>query len=276
MDTSSAYIKNLFKCKKIPFVDTDEFFEEFVNQPENQEAVQAIFQNQDKIMTNWKLKNRLLEIENLPFRLANATEGKEYQEKIDFEKLGLNDLSKAKFEGLEEIGLSFDSETNTFQGTPTQNGNLSFNLIFKLKEEDESNEVHKKSISIIINPNPKSLWKSLPSDINDIFWKEDNAEIAKKLGEKNIVAASKRGRSHQNIGGFREDDFAFQYFEKTEWSLIAVSDGAGSCSLSRKGSQLACESIIEFCTTYFEDSENQKYLHVENAISDSRAKRKLA
>ncbi|MCB0486297.1 MAG: protein phosphatase 2C domain-containing protein, partial [Flavobacteriaceae bacterium] len=93
---------------------------------------------------------------------------------------------------------------------------------------------------------PKSLWKDIPSDKNDIFWKEDDVSIEGSLGNRHIVVASKRGRSHKNVGSFRDDDFAFKHFEKTGWSVIAVSDGAGNYSLSRVGSQLACNGVVEF------------------------------
>ena len=76
------------------------------------------------------------------------------------------------------------------------------------------------------------------------------------MGTKTIVVSSKRGRSHQNVGSFRDDDFSFKHFDSNGWSLICVADGAGSYSLSRKGSQIACNSVVE----YFEanlDTESQ-------------------
>lgn len=265
MDTST-YIKNLFTYKKISFVDTDEFFEEFVNQSENQEAVKAIFQNQNQIMANWTLKKQITDIQSRPFILPNGTAGKDYKTEIDFEKLGVHQLGKIKFEGLEELGLSFDYKTNILEGIPNQSGNLSFILVFKLKGEEENEKSYQKVIPIVINPDPKSLWKDLPSNQDDLFWKEDNAEITQKLGEKNLVVASKRGRSHKNTGGFREDDFAFKHFEETGWSVVAVSDGAGSASLARKGSNLACQSVIEFYENYFENGENPEYQKLENTL----------
>jgi serine/threonine protein phosphatase PrpC len=111
---------------------------------------------------------------------------------------------------------------------------------------------NEKLISLVVNPDPKSLWKDIPSDTDDLFWKVDDVSIADKLGERNIVVSSKRGRSHKNVGSFRDDDFAYRHFEKTGWSVIAVSDGAGSYSLSRKGSQLACNSVID----YFESNSD--------------------
>jgi serine/threonine protein phosphatase PrpC len=71
-------------------------------------------------------------------------------------------------------------------------------------------------------------------------------QVFDKLGEKNIVVSSKRGRSHGKEGTFRDDDFAFKYFEKTQWSLVVVSDGAGSAFTCKKGSKLACDAVVEY------------------------------
>ncbi len=96
---------------------------------------------------------------------------------------------------------------------------------------------------------PKTLWKNLPSNKEDIYWKEDNVTLCEKLGEKTIVVSSKRGRSHQNVGSFRDDDFSFKHYQSSGWSLVCVADGAGSYSLSRKGSQIACNAVVEFFDT---------------------------
>jgi hypothetical protein len=81
--------------------------------------------------------------------------------------------------------------------------------------------------------------------------------VSSQFLDKNIVVASKRGRSHANVGSFREDDFAFKNFSTNAWSILAVSDGAGSASLSRKGSKLACDSVVN----YFEENLNAENLN---------------
>jgi serine/threonine protein phosphatase PrpC len=65
------------------------------------------------------------------------------------------------------------------------------------------------------------------------------------LGDRFILASSKRGRSHANVGSFREDDFAFSNLD-SGWSLVAVADGAGSAKVSRKGSAIACNAVVEY------------------------------
>ena len=49
-----------------------------------------------------------------------------------------------------------------------------------------------------------------------------------------------------NVGSFRDDDFAYKHVNNSGWTVVAVSDGAGGYSLSRKGSQIACDSVVEY------------------------------
>lgn len=220
-------------------------------------AVNSILENQNKIMNNYNLLNRISDIKNLHIIFPNATILKKYETKIDFDALKLNDLIFQKFEGLEELGLKFNKETDTIEGIPTQSGDLKIKFLFNIVGEDKSAPPNEKLISLVINPDPKSLWKDIPSDKNDPFWKEDDFSIANKIGERNIVISSKRGRSHKNVGSFRDDDFAYKYFEKSGWTIVAVSDGAGSYSLSRVGSKLACNAVIDYYENYRDIEENR-------------------
>jgi serine/threonine protein phosphatase PrpC len=58
-----------------------------------------------------------------------------------------------------------------------------------------------------------------------------------------LAAASTRGRLHAHRGAWRED--AYTFARQGAWSILAVSDGAGSASLSRVGSLTACERAVE-------------------------------
>lgn len=260
------YIQTLLNAKGITIsANRQVLFEEFVKAAECEEAVNAIVQKQNQIMEKWKIKNRIADIIAQQVVIPNATIGRVYEAKIDFQKLNLNDLIFERFESLEEIGLQFNSVNDTIEGVPTKSGDIKIKLLFKIEGESENSPINEKLISLVVNPDPKSLWKDIPSDTNDLFWKEDDISKAEKLGEKNIVVSSKRGRSHKNVGSFRDDDFAYKHFEKTGWSVVAVSDGAGNYSLSRKGSQLACNSVID----YFENhSDIEKSKEFEAKIND--------
>jgi hypothetical protein len=47
-------------------------------------------------------------------------------------------------------------------------------------------------------------------------------------------SSSNEGEAHANVGSFRDDEICFQNINDTGWSILAVSDGAGSASLSKK------------------------------------------
>jgi serine/threonine protein phosphatase PrpC len=253
-----TYIQNLLRLKGIEVnLNRTNILEEFANSESNAELVKSILENQSKIMMNWNVKNRIADIEAQHIVVPNAKELVPYSAKIDFEALKLTDLVDKKVEGLEELGLIFNNSIDTIEGTPTKSGDVKFKLLFKIKGEDESAPLNEKLISLVINPDPKSLWKSIPSDQEAIFAKPDNITAFEKLGEKNIIVSSKRGRSHANKGTARDDDFAFKYLDKTQWSLVVVSDGAGSAYLAREGSKIACDVVVK----YFEqntDSEKTK------------------
>ncbi|MFV0468387.1 MAG: PP2C family serine/threonine-protein phosphatase [Dysgonomonas sp.] len=246
------YIQSLFEKKGIAISgNRQDEFDKFARNESNVALVEQITINQNKLMKNWALQNRILDIIDQQVSLPNAIEGKEYSYTVDLKKNNLADIVSYEIDRLLDFGLNFDISTNTITGIPDKSGD--FKIIFKFKIDCESEEepLHSKSISLLVNPDPKTLWKDIPSDQNALFWKDDNSCAFSELGEKHIVVASKRGRSHKNAGTFRDDDYAFKHIEKNGWSVVAVADGAGSYSLSRKGSEVSCKSIVEF----FENDE---------------------
>ncbi|SHM44761.1 PP2C family serine/threonine-protein phosphatase [Flavobacterium chilense] len=256
MEETKRYIQSFLSQKKIDISSRKTaLFEEFVSSEKNVNAVKIIQENQKMIMQDWILKNRIDDILNQAVLIPNATVNKKYQAKIDFNVLGWNDFISFEVKGLDNTGLEFNQE-NELIGIPEISGDLKIKIWFKVKGEAEDSVLNEKTITLIINPDPKLLWKNLVSNQEDLFWKPDNEIVTAKFLDKNIVIASKRGRSHANVGSFREDDFAFKNFKETGWSILAVSDGAGSAKLSRKGSDLACNSVIQ----YFEENLNAQNL----------------
>jgi hypothetical protein len=57
-----------------------------------------------------------------------------------------------------------------------------------------------------------------------------------------LLGASVRGRLHAHQALWRDDSFAWNTVE--EWTCVAVGDGAGSASLSRVGSRIACDEGV--------------------------------
>ncbi|MBE8725756.1 PP2C family serine/threonine-protein phosphatase [Flavobacterium hungaricum] len=250
MEETKRYLRSFLSQHKIDISSgKTALFDEFTASEKNVNAVKIIQENQKMIMENWMLKNKIHDILTQTVSIPNGTVNKKYYAKIDFNTLGWNDFIALEIEGLENTGLEF-TKNDELVGTPEISGDLKIKIKFRIEGEPEDSALNEKIITLIINPDPKSLWKNLESDKNDPFWKPDNEAVAAKFLDKNIVIASKRGRSHANAGSFREDDFAYKNLKEIGWSVLAVSDGAGSAKLSRKGSKIACESVVQ----YFEEN----------------------
>lgn len=146
-------------------------------------------------------------------------------------------------------GLSFDGAMIT--GVPTQAGDYVLQFECKLKSHAASVVV---STRLTVNPDPRALWKDLPTDPALPFPKPDTAAHALPDAPLPVLAASRRGRSHAHTGSFRDDDFTIDYFPAAGWYLLAVADGAGSAKFSRRGSQIACETVQRLLAEQFENS----------------------
>ncbi len=257
MEDAKKYIQAFLSQNKIEIPSKKRsLFDEFIANETNINSVKIIQENQKMIMANWTLKTRIDDIILQAVSLPNGTVNKKYESKIDFIKLGWNDVIYSEIKGLEETGLEFDNEKELLFGNPLISGDLKIRLLFRIEGEAKDSKLNEKTITLIINPDPKSLWKDIESDKNDPYWKDDNVAISNKFLDKNIVIASKRGRSHANVGSFRDDDFAFKNINETGWSVLAVSDGAGSASLSRQGSKMSCDLVL----SYFEENFTDEYL----------------
>jgi CTP synthase (UTP-ammonia lyase) len=134
MSEIKPYIQKLFNANGINVSTTRQvLFEEFVKATECEEAVNTIVQKQNQIMEKWRIQNRIADIIARQVVIPNATIGKVYEAKIDFQKLNLTDLIFERFEGLEEMGLKFNSQNDTVEGTPTKSGDVKIKLFFKIK-----------------------------------------------------------------------------------------------------------------------------------------------
>ena len=257
MEETKKYIQAFLSQNKIEVPPSKlSLFDDFIANEENINSVKIIQENQKLIMANWKLKTRIDDIISQQISLPNGTVNKKYEAKIDFITSGWNDVIYSEIKDLEETGLEFNNEEELLFGNPLISGDLKLKLLFRIEGEKEDSVLNEKTITIIINPDPKSLWKDIESDKNDPYWKEDNVDALGNFLDKNIVIASKRGRSHANVGSFRDDDFAFKNISETGWSVIAVSDGAGSASLSRQGSKMSCDLVV----SYFEENFTEEFL----------------
>ena len=262
MSVIEIYLKKLFETKEITIPpNRQSLFEEFISTDSCKTLGGAILDIQKEIMKDWQAINEIEEFFDQNINIPNATQHKPYEAKIN---TGLNEIGNVEFidiTGIDELGLTFNQEEFKIEGSPTHSGDFKFNFLFKIKDKEQATFDHKKEMTVIINPDPKTLWKDIPSNKDADFWKKDDDFFSGPLGNRNIVVSSKRGRSHKNVGSFREDDYNFKYFEQNGWSVVAVADGAGSYSLSRLGSKLACSSVIE----YF---ENEQFFGSDNVFDE--------
>ena len=267
MNETEKYIHTLLTQKEMPIAKNRTLlFVEFAKDETNIDAVKVIQENQKMMIDKWRIKNAIQDIIDKHLVVPNATVGKPYSVNLDFVKLGMNNITYSEFENLENYGLEYDNETETIKGNPTQSGDFRINMKFRVTGESDDSELNEKRISLIINANPKSLWKDIEStQTEDNYWKKDNAQDFQKLGDKHIVVASKRGRSHANVGSFRDDDFAFKNFPETGWNVVCVADGAGSATLARQGSKIACNGIIDYFT---ENLTTESFSEFDNLLQE--------
>lgn len=145
-----------------------------------------------------------------------------------------------------DIGLLADAaDPSRIIGTPTVGGDFILGLTYRIEAPGVDEKALASSISVFINHDPKSLWKDLPSDRDDPYWKPDADSDFQRGSERKMIAASKRGRSHAHEGKFRDDDFRIVRSDESGWTVIAVADGAGSASKSRRGSQIAVGRAVD-------------------------------
>lgn len=228
-------------------------------------------------------------INNTPIVLQNGKVNQPYNFTIDMSFIDAHEIGEYSFEGLEELGLVFDKTDNTVKGTPVKPGD--FKIIFKCKRKDweEGKPVFERPVTLVINPDPRSLWNNTPTPTDVPYYKPDSdkqfvkVEATKgfmgigKRERKDMVAASQRGRSHAHEGTPRDDDFVLAFDDPSEWYIIAVADGAGSAKYSRKGSQIACDTVSEICQLQLSkfSKEIGKLIEDFNADNTEEKRKKL-
>lgn len=191
------------------------------------------------------------EIRQLGLRLPNGTVKKDY---CAFFELPVDKISDIELVGAEELGLVLavgEDGKCSLNGRPSQAGDFTLKLRYQTIDGEPASEL---AIPVAFNPNPRDLWKNIPTDPNIPYYKPDSEIDYIKVdagadGEpkKDIVAASQRGRSHAQEGKARDDHFSLYHCDESDWYIIAVADGAGSAKYSRKGSEIACNTVIDHC-----------------------------
>ncbi len=232
------------------------------------------------------IMNRRIQTENqvrdLGLRLVNGTVGRPYSCTLTL-PAGL--VADVELRLPDDCGLRATVEEDrivTVEGTPVRAGDVDAYLLFKTPGWMEGDSLSEVRIPVAFNPDPRSLWVDNPAPADTPFLKPDldSAYVDTESGadgtpHKDMVAASRRGRSHAQAGSPRDDDFRLFHCPDTDWYIMAVADGAGSARFSRQGSKIACDTAVEYCrASLCTDTRLEEAVRAYNAHPDDEAVRK--
>jgi hypothetical protein len=172
------------------------------------------------------------------FQAANAKAGQAYAGKI--ERVGAHDTPTQLRDVRLPAGLdlSFTPAGAALLGTPTQAGD--HEIGFEWSDDGQTWSAGK--CILIVNPDPRSLWQ-VNEPAADLSYRKPHLDCQLITAPAcRLAAASRRGRSHEHSGSFRDDDFFIHHDAASGWDVMIVADGAGSAPSSRWGSRLAAEA----------------------------------
>ena len=133
--------------------------------------------------------------------LSNGKMNQPYKFPFDISTFGIADIGDFVFVGLDAIGLTYDKETKEIIGVPTVSGDHKIKIEIKRSDWSEGKPKFARELNLTVNPDPKSLWKNLPTPTDVEYYKLDEDMLFIKVEAKNgnackdMVAASQRGRS---------------------------------------------------------------------------------
>ncbi|MCO6427627.1 PP2C family serine/threonine-protein phosphatase [Nitrosomonas communis] len=184
--------------------------------------------------------------QKISFNLQNAKVGELYSAVLQIQ--GENNLKKVVIKKIvfpEGIGLSAEApDFRSIIGTPLKDGEYKIFVAYHFQDTGPESPTIDSEFKLFINPDPKSLWKKLDPDPNDPYSKSNEAKyLADGTDNRMLLAASRRGRSHEHSGTFRDDDFYL--VSENGWNILAVADGAGSAKSSREGSRIAVRKSVD-------------------------------
>lgn len=221
--------------------------------------------------------------------MPNAKENQTYNQTVEMPKVSsaqstgveivLDDVVglKQEIHGLELV-IAPDKHSFAITGTPTleyfrkdgATAQSTFELTLKYHfsgiEMPTEHPILERKVQFVINQDPRKLWRDMPVDWENMpepKYKKDDTQIdyvkvealSDGTQQKDIVAASKRGRSHAQEGKPRDDHFKMSHMDNG-WYIMAVADGAGSAKYSREGSRMACEEVTNYCMAQLANSKD--------------------
>lgn len=213
-----------------------------------------------------KMKIRVIaqqELDSANVAIPNGTKGEAMQPcTLTFSTRYTNDY---KLTGLDGTGLECEKVGEgefRISGTPLRDGMMQVVVTCDYEGRLEDEPTLSRALTFTVNPDPRSLWKDLPTPTDVPFYKKDTECASVIVGAerdfpgeraKDVIAASRRGRSHANEAKPRDDDFSISHLSNG-WFILAVCDGAGSAQFSRRGAELAAATVKDYCMHALQDN----------------------
>ena len=208
--------------------------------------------NDNGLQKEKDMARELVKKEKKVIQLRNGQVNIPFEEEVNLAEFGISDIESIQFTGID--GIEWRSDKNLFKGIPNSAGEHIGYIKYKDSSSGESIE---KEVHFLVNPDPRTLWNNIEPSKDEPFQKENSNFNVKEIAGRKIISASIRGKSHAHKGDFREDDFSSSIFENG-WTIQVVADGAGSAMYSRKGSELACKTILDSLSQFFNSEYGQK------------------
>lgn len=116
-------------------------------------------------------------------------------------------------------------------------------------------DAHADPVTTSKPPAPQWKWLPVPKSEPDEH-EESDSRSAKSPEGLRLIGARARGKKHKHEGTNCDDWFHFDV--SGGWTIIAVSDGAGSKKFSRVGAKAACETAVAMLVKELKDHQLKK------------------
>jgi len=210
----------------------------------NQNSINNLAPDIEKVLSDQRASDHNPTM-NILFNIKNAKAGHDYSGVIEKSDSVSSQLYFRSIRIPPELGLTSNGDRGEVTGIPANAGDHEITFQWS---DDQISWLSGKCI-LMVNPDPRSLWQVNEPPADAPYQKAHTDEQLISYDSFKIVAASRRGRSHEHSGTFRDDDFFLDHNSDNGWSVIIVADGAGSAKFSRQGSKLAAQTFGEHIVT---------------------------